>query len=284
MAGTNNFGCVAKDTISFIAVPNPVVSKSNDTSVCGSSPVQLFAGGGVTYSWTPSSFLNNPSIINPVATPLATTVYHVTVTNAVGCSKTDSVKITVGALPVITKSNDTSICSNTSVQLHAGGGSTYSWAPASGLSNSSIANPVATPFATTKYYVTVTNATGCSKMDSVLITVKSLPLVTKSNDTSVCLNSNVQLLAGGGISYIWTPTGSLNNSAISNPVATPLVTTIYHVLVTNAAGCSKSDSVKITVNNLPVISKSKDTSVCNSFRYNCLQVEVIPIHGLRQLL
>jgi gliding motility-associated-like protein len=264
VAGTNNFGCVAKDTVNFIAVPNPVVSKSNDTSLCGSSPVQLFAGGGVSYSWTPASSLNNPNINNPIATPLVTTVYHVTVTNAVGCSKTDSVKITVGGLPVITKSNDTSVCGNTSVQLHAGGGSTYSWTPAFGLSDVDIGNPIATPLTTTKYYVTVTNAAGCSKMDSILITVKNSPVVTKSNDTSVCLNSNVQLLAGGGASYTWTPAGSLNNSNVNNPVATPLVTTIYHVVITNAAGCSKSDSVKITVNDLPVISKSNDTGVCNN--------------------
>jgi gliding motility-associated-like protein len=240
------------------------ITKSNDTSLCGVSPVQLLAGGGVSYSWTPASTLNNPGINNPVATPLATTIYRVIVTNAAGCTKTDSVKIAVNSFPVITKSNDTSVCSSSPAQLIANGGSIYSWTPASTLSNPGIFNPVATPTANTLYYVTVTNAAGCSKKDSIKITVKNLPVITKSKDTGICLNSTAQLLAGGGSVYSWTPASSLNNPNISNPVATPLVTTSYHVTVTNAGGCPKMDSIKITVNRLPVVSTSNDMGICNN--------------------
>jgi gliding motility-associated-like protein len=256
-------GC--KDSVSKpVTISILTITKSKDTSLCGSAPVQLLVSGGASYVWTPTSTLSNPNISNPVATPLATTVYHVTVTSAAGCQKTDSIKITVNAFPTISKSNDTSICANTPVQLTAGGGTTYSWTPTSTLNNPGISNPIATPTATTKYYVTVTNASGCSKMDSVTITIKSAPVVTKSNDTSICYNSTVQLLAGGGTSYAWTPTSSLDNPNINNPVATPLVTTFYHVTVTNDAGCPKTDSIKITVNSLPTIAKSKDTGICNN--------------------
>ena len=264
VSGIDNFGCTAKDTVNFIAIAPPVITKSNDTSLCGSSPVQLQAGGGSSYTWTPISTLSNPNIPNPIATPLTTTIYHVTVTNATGCSKTDSVKITVNNFPLISKSNDTSICQNTPVQLNAGGGSTYSWTPSSTLNNPNISNPIATPGITTWYRVTVTNAAGCSKMDSVLITTIPSPVVTKSNDTSICYNSNIQLVAGGGSSYTWTPSSSLNNANINNPIASPLTTTLYYITVTNALGCSKKDSVKITVNNLPIISKSRDTGICNN--------------------
>src|SRR6185312_4220400 len=105
VSGIDNFGCIAKDTVNFIAIASPVITKSNDTSLCGSAPFQLQAGGGVSYIWTPVSTLSNPNIPNPVATPLTTTIYHVTVTNAAGCSKTDSVKITVNSFPIISKSN-----------------------------------------------------------------------------------------------------------------------------------------------------------------------------------
>ena len=184
------------------------ITKSKDTALCGTLPVQLLAGGGVSYSWIPAASLNNPGINNPVATPLATTIYHVTVTNAGGCSKTDSIKITVNNLPTITKSNDTSICSSTPVQLLASGGSAYSWTPTSTLNNPNIFNPVATTAANTTYYVTVTNAAGCSKIDSIKITVKSGPVITKSNDTGICVNSTVQLFAGGGF-YLFLDTGSI---------------------------------------------------------------------------
>jgi gliding motility-associated-like protein len=254
-------GC--KDSISKpITVSNLNITKSPDTTLCGSSPVQIFAAGGSTYSWIPTTGLSNPNISNPIATPVATTKYYVTITNAVGCSKMDSVKITVSSVPIVTKSNDTSVCKNSPVQLLAAGGSTYTWSPTAGLSNPNIANPIATPSATTKYYVTVTNAGGCSKKDSVTISIKNLPVVTKSNDTAVCINKKVQLLVSGGTTYSWSPASTLDNPNISNPVASPLVTTKYYVTVTNAAGCSKMDSITVKVNNLPVITKSNDAAIC----------------------
>lgn len=258
---TNNAGC--QDSITKTVTASVLnITKSPDTSLCGSSPVQLIAGGGVLYNWWPSSSLNNPNINNPVATPLATSIYYVRVTNATGCSKMDSIKITVNTLPVISKSNDTSICTNSPVQLFAGGGSSYSWTPVSTLSNPNIFNPIATPLLTTTYYVTVINASGCSKMDSIKITVNSLPVISKSNDTSICINTAVQLFATGGSAYSWTPASSLSNAGISNPVANPTTATTYYVMVTNAAGCSKTDSVKIAINPVPVITQSNDTAIC----------------------
>lgn len=52
-----------------------------------------------TYSWSPLAGLNNASIKNPIATPLTTTVYTVTYTDANGCSATDDVKVTVNCDP-----------------------------------------------------------------------------------------------------------------------------------------------------------------------------------------
>ncbi len=239
------------------------ITKSNDTAVCETTPVQLIAGGGVTYLWTPSSSLNNASISNPVASPLTTTTYYVTVTSTLGCSKTDSIEITINALPTIAKSRDTGICNNTAIQLFASGGVSYSWAPASSLNNSNVANPVATPLATTTYYVTVTNSAGCSKSDSVKVTVGTPPAITKSNDTSICKNSSAQLFAAGGVSYIWTPAASLSNSTVANPVATPAISTTYYVKVINAEGCAKTDSVKVMINPVPLITTSNDTTICN---------------------
>jgi len=259
---TNAAGCPKKDSIKVTVNPLPVITKSANKGVCTDSSTQLFASGGILYSWTPISTLSNPVISNPIATPLATTIYHVSVTDAAGCTNIDSIKITVNSLPVITKSNDTNVCINSPAQLIAGGGSSYSWTPVATLSNPNIPNPIATPTSNTTYYVKVTNASGCSKTDSVKITVKSLPVVTKSNDTSICVNSSVQLLAGGGIAFSWSPASTLNNPGINNPIATPVATTFYHVTVTNAAGCTKQDSIKVVVNALPVITKSADKGIC----------------------
>lgn len=255
-------GCSKKDSVTITVKASPSIAKSNDTSICINSQVPLFASGGTTYLWSPFAGLSNPNSANPIATPLASTTYYVTVTNGAGCSKKDSVKITVNSLPVIVKSNDTTICLNSQTTLLASGGSSYIWSPSAGLSNPNTSKPVASPLVPTKYFVIVTNAAGCSKKDSVKITVNNLTVLSKSNDTSICINSKIPLFASGGSSYSWTPSVGLDNTITSNPFATPLATTKYYVTVTNAAGCSKKDSVKIIVNKLPVISKSNDTSIC----------------------
>lgn len=77
------------------------ISTSSNTSTCRGTSVNLSASGGNIYSWLPSSGLNNPNISNPVATPLTSTTYTVTVENAEGCTAQAQVSITVTDLPVI---------------------------------------------------------------------------------------------------------------------------------------------------------------------------------------
>ncbi|MFZ4523012.1 MAG: GEVED domain-containing protein [Bacteroidales bacterium] len=72
-------------------------------SVCAGSSTQLniTRTGGLapfTYVWSPATGLSNPSIVNPVATPLATTTYNVTVTDALGSTATSSILVTVNPL------------------------------------------------------------------------------------------------------------------------------------------------------------------------------------------
>ena len=243
-------------------VCNVILVKSADTTLCGSSPVLLFATGGSSYSWSPAATLDDPTSSTPIATPLATTKYYVTATDSAGCSKKDSINITVNNLPAVTTSNDTSICKNSTVQLSANGGSAYTWFPTGSIDNPNTSAPVASPLVSTIYYVTVTDVNGCSKKDSVQVTVNSLPVITKSSDTSICVNSSAQLSAGGGTSYSWTPVGSLNNPKIASPIATPANSTTYFIKVTNSYGCSKSDSIHIHINPVAVITKSNDTTIC----------------------
>ncbi len=258
-----NSSCNPINNLCKVVSCNMSVTKNSDTSICTGSSVDMFATGGNSYTWTPQTGLDKPRSSNPIATPLVSTKYYVTIDDGAGCSKTDSVQITVNKLPVISKSNDTSICENSTAPLFAKGGSTYNWTPSTGLNNNSISNPQATPTATTKYIVTVTNAAGCSKKDSVNIQVNPLPVISKSNDTGICSKSSVKLLTSGGSSYSWTPAGSLNNPAIADPVASPVSSTTYFITVSNGA-CSAMDSVRIDVNPVAKISTSNDTTVCNN--------------------
>lgn len=73
----------------------------NDTIVADNQPVQLRATGGILYSWSPTTGLDNPNIANPVATLAADQTYIVTASTPQGCSSKDTINIKVFKGPAI---------------------------------------------------------------------------------------------------------------------------------------------------------------------------------------
>ena len=174
---------------------------------------------------------------------------------------TDSVIITVNTLPIITTSNDTAICLGDCAQLNATGGTIYAWTPGSSLSDSAIFNPIACPIIATNYLVTVTDANNCFDTSSVTVTINPLPIISASAAVSVCYGDSTQLNALGGVSYVWIPSTGLSNDTISNPMASPSGTTTYVVIGTDIMGCSNTDSVVVTINQL-IVPDLSDTIIC----------------------
>ncbi|MBK6633836.1 MAG: gliding motility-associated C-terminal domain-containing protein [Chitinophagaceae bacterium] len=78
-----------------IMMPPLVVFAGNDTNAILGRPHQLLASGGTNYVWSPSGPLNNPFIANPLATIFNDTYFHVTVTDAIGCTDDDDVFVKV---------------------------------------------------------------------------------------------------------------------------------------------------------------------------------------------
>lgn len=235
----------------------------SDVSICTGASTPLSASGGNNYSWSPASGLSNPNISNPVASPTVTITYTVTVTNTLGCTATDAVTVTVNPLPSANAGSDVSICAGSSTQLNASGGGTYSWAPSTGLSNTGISNPVATPTITTNYTVTVTSPAGCTATDVVTVTVNPLPTANAGTNVSICTGASTNLNATGGGTYAWSPTNALSNPNIANPVASPTITVTYTVTVTSPAGCTDTDAVTVTVNPLPSIVATAANITCS---------------------
>ncbi len=257
---------VSRDSV-IITVDTATISVSNDTTICAGTPVQLTASGSNTYSWSPALQLSNTSLANPVATPTNTTKYFVTGTNTAGCTITDSITVTVNPLPVVSISNDTLVCTNSSVQLFAAGGTSYTWLPATTLSNSTIPNPIASPTGTTRYVVTVTDNNNCSAADSVSVSVRPPNSFTLDPSFTVCSADSVQLIAAGGDMYAWSPAISLNNNTIANPMASPNTTTDFTVTITDTL-CSYSETLTTTVTVLPLpqlsLTKSNDIDCSNN--------------------
>lgn len=261
----NDPGCIGTDTVQVEVLKSPDISLSNDTTICNGTKVQLMASGGTKYQWTPVAGLNADNISNPTATPADTTNYFVTVTNANGCSRKDSVMVRIAQNPTVTTISNTSDCEGAPVTLQtsSSAGVRYSWYPGTALSDSTIESPVANPLNTVDYIITAKTTANCEAKDTVRITVLKSPTVTTSNDTTLCNGGTAPLLATGGVNYKWTPVAGLSDPNVSNPVASIDRTTTYSVVVISANGCSKSDSVKLSVRPLPVFKVQPTTkTVC----------------------
>jgi hypothetical protein len=145
--------------------------------------------------------------------------------------------------------------------LNASGGSSYSWTPSTGLSSTTIQNPIANLTTTTIYTVVVTN-NGCSKTDAVTISVTAPPIANAGPDLNLCTGSTVSINASGGSTYSWSPAQGLSSTTSANPVVTTTSTTTYTLYVSNGA-CSDADAVTVTIKPLPVIDAGTNQNICS---------------------
>jgi gliding motility-associated-like protein len=177
--------------------------------------------------------------------------------------KRDSVTVTVVEPPIVNASKDTSICEGKSVQLSASGTTFYSWNQSAVLSDSSIANPTATPIVTTNFIVKGYNVKECFSFDTVKIVVLPRPTLSLVQNVGFCRGDSVVLNAtSDAASFQWLPNTFLSNNSIGNPVAKPSDTTKYIINLTGSNGCLRTDSVTVNVWPLPSLKTLADTAIC----------------------
>jgi gliding motility-associated-like protein len=174
--------CSINDTVIINVNPAPIPDAGPDGFICYGQSYRLQGSGGVLFSWSPSNYLSNDTISNPVSTPISTITYSLSVTDANGCRSLITDQVTVDVTPPIhvqTYPRDTIIYSGEQVLLQAiSGGNMYSWSPATGLNNSNIPDPVATggaPGDVVMYKVTASTLAGCKGEGYVTVRVYKGP-------------------------------------------------------------------------------------------------------------
>lgn len=176
-----------------------------------------------------------------------------------GCTVTNTIQIQlfVDPDPILSVING-NMCLNSVLTLSAMGGSSYTWTPATGLSNAFVSSPTATLSSAVIYTVKAENAIGCTGTSTISLSPLPLPAVTVSaSASSVCVNDPVALTAGGATTYTW------NNNATANPLGLyPTASANYTVTGTGPNGCTNTATVFVTVNPLPNVSISSGTSAC----------------------
>jgi hypothetical protein len=242
---TNTNGCVGTSAPYVTTITAlPVVSAGNNQTVCATSNVTLVGSGAPTLTWN-NGVVNNTSFV-----PTATTNYIVTGTAANGCVNTDTVTVTVNALPTPVISGDLVICANETTVLVASAQTGNVWSTTA--TNDSITLNTAGI-----YTVTQTDANGCIGVSApVTLVVNALPNVNAGSDFNVCDNTTTALNGSGASTYVW------NNNVTNNVAFLVTETATYTVTGTDANGCVNTDSITVTANPLPLVDAGNNIEQC----------------------
>ncbi len=247
---TNTIGCVSSDSVIVTVHHKPYIDAGRDTLVCKGGFVQLHGQEGKHFEWIPQDYLSDSRISDPVCIPLHNITYTLTVTDEFGCSNTDSVQIFLKDSMNIHASPGATVCEGGVVQLFATGGNSYKWSPKDGLDNPYIANPIASPAATTSYTVTSTDGICFTASDVSVVTVSPQPYISVSADAEIVSGQNYQLYAygNGNGTFVWSPPEFLSCTNCPNPtVVHPDKPMTYTVSMIDSNGCRREGEVKISL-------------------------------------
>jgi|GEM_PF-3387698 len=227
------------EPVSITVYPEVQVDLGPDDVFCNGTQYTLNAANpGSAYLWGTGQ-----------ATATITTdsagIYSVTVTSPGGCTASDSVYLTTSGPPY--QELDTVICEGSSVMLSVTGGVSYQWTPAAWVSNPSASAVIATPVSPVDFVVQVTDANGCSVHDTLSVDFHPSQGVDLGPDAWIYFGDSYQLFAGTSGNYSWSPAMYLSCTACPDPVATPMESMGYKVVMIDSNGCRYTDSIYIHV-------------------------------------
>ena len=197
--------------ITWNALPNATVA--TPSTICNGVSINIGSStvSGSTYSWSSNVGTFSSTNSNPSVSPSSTQTYTLTETiTATGCYNSNNIAITVNALPVINSLMDTTKVCGTKTILDAGSGySSYLW------SNGSTARYISTDVSQ-NYFVTVTNSSSCSSIDSTFLSIVDAKLF--NSDTTILAGASVNINAHGilnsadrAVLYNFTNANALND-------------------------------------------------------------------------
>lgn len=222
-------GCAASDTTIVMEWPEPDPGLVDEYIICPGGSVTINAQSGFAlYFWSTSESTESITI-NQAG------FYDLLVVDVNGCGSITNFEVIETMPAPLEISGDTLLCSGELSLLNAGAGyATYEWQD--GTDTQEIAVSEAGIYA-----VTATDANGCMLSDSVMVQAVAAPMLNLPDSLGFCNSQQEILFPGFGFaSYEWSTTST-------NPSISVTDAGIYSVTVTNAAGCSASDTTIVSV-------------------------------------
>ncbi|MES2565717.1 MAG: PKD domain-containing protein [Bacteroidota bacterium] len=246
---TSGVSCVRTLTTSVFVFPAITSLFSYTIGACNNDVQFADMSGSLPVSWDWNfGDANFSSVQNPLHfyTSSGTYTASLIVANASDCKDTSTQIITLPFFSPISVNASISKCESDSVQLNATGGDYYLWSPATSLSNSTIANPMASPAITTIYTVTIGNVNGTDSCESAITTTVAInpfsyntALINVSASTITLGQSSTVTLNGFSFNGSITIVPPTNSSVISQTIIiiTPKKSGEYTVYYTEPGGC-----------------------------------------------
>ena len=211
----------------------------------------MTVSGATTYTWSPSTGLDNTTGDLVFASPTTPTTYTVIGMDASGCEASGAAIITIANSPTVNPNSSTdTTCTGSPVNLTSGGfggGNQYIWNPG-GLTGN---NVTVIPTTTTTYTLTATNNQGCTTTDSSIVIVVTQDVIANFGYTMIGNTVLFHDSSTSASSWSWS-FGDGNGSGNQNPIYTYSGTGVYTVtLIVTSAGCPGGDTIQIQLSVFP---------------------------------
>ncbi|MBP7399195.1 MAG: T9SS type A sorting domain-containing protein [Chitinophagales bacterium] len=243
---TNTFNCFSSDSIFVEIFPAITVDLNDDIETCDGDVITLDSGfPDVEYLW-------NTGAITQTIDITESGTYYVFVTNNFGCSDADTVVVILNEIPFVEFPDTIEYCENEIALLDAENiGSTYLWSTGETTQQIIAASSGI-------YDVEISNDFGCTYNAETFVNLFPIPEISLGSDIESCYGEII--LLDGAIpsgTYLW------NTGATTSTI---YVTTngMYSVEVTNAFGCSNSDSIEVIFNATPFIAFDDSIGFCEN--------------------
>ncbi len=243
--GLSLTGNIALDELSIIkkdGTPPCDLDLGNDTAVCTKELTIDLENTAWTYKWGDGTTASKITLDS-------TGTYSLTVSDSVlGCTATDSVKVTFNVPPTVKLGLDTTQCAGQVTLDAQNTGSSYEW-------NTSATTQTIETDTTGEYWVKVTDGNGCQSSDSIQVTIHSLPTIDLGQDTAQCAGQVTLDAQNIGSNYEWNTTDTTQSIVVDSSAN-------YWVKVTDGNGCEASDTIGVTIYSLPIVDLGSDTEQC----------------------
>jgi gliding motility-associated-like protein len=253
-------GCREKLDVTVTILPEVILPSANIEKCPSGDPVPVNSGlsgqcNGCTYAWSPATYLDDPSDINPDSRATEKIDYTLRITKADGCVE----KANITVRPVTTFAGvDDAICLGGSAILGDRDNSltsSYTWTPATDLDNPTARLPKFTPSAGGDFIYKMTeerdlNGSLCILTSQVKIQVEKLAPPDLPQAITICKGTCNQIGVDSlsGFKYQWSGTSGIDCSNCADITICPENKSSYKLTIVKlSSGCSASTETYVDI-------------------------------------